>query len=145
MITLRPLFCIAPRRLLAALLLPLLASALTACAAEPSAPSGVTAAAPLLEQIRAEIGDAACSSDQQCRTLALGAKPCGGPESFVAWSVQRSDATKLERLATAYRKEREAENARERRISNCMFVADPGAQCKAGRCVTGSAQDPLLR
>jgi hypothetical protein len=145
MILLRPLLENAPRPLAPALLLPLLASVLAACAAEPAARTGTDSAAPLLEQIRAEIGDAACSSDQQCRSLAIGAKPCGGPESFVAWSVQRSDAARLERLATAYRKEREAENARERRVSNCMFVADPGAQCKAGRCVTGSLADPVLR
>jgi hypothetical protein len=140
-----PLLKIVSRRLAPALLLPLLASVLAACAAEPATRTGKDSAAPLLEQIRAEIGDAACSSEQQCRTLAIGAKPCGGPESFIAWSVQRSDAAKLERLATAYRKEREAENARERRVSNCMFVADPGAQCKAGRCVTGSLADPVLR
>lgn len=145
MTTLRHLLKTVPRRLAPVLLLPLLATVLAACAAEPAARTGTDSAAPLLEQIRTEIGDAACSSDQQCRSLAIGAKPCGGPESFIAWSVQRSDAAKLERLATAYKMAREAENAREQRISNCMLVADPGAQCKAGRCVSGSLADPVLR
>jgi hypothetical protein len=126
------------RQAAALLLLPVLG----ACAAPP-APTTVLAApvaasADLLRQIQTEIGDAACNSDAQCRTLAIGAKPCGGPESYLAWSTQRGRADRLERLATDYRQQREAENQREGRLSNCLFVIDPGAQCKASRCQLGS-------
>lgn len=111
---------------------------LCACAAPAASPDTIAApagsSADVLRRIQAEIGDAGCSSDAQCRTLALGSKPCGGPESYAAWSTQRSRGDRLERLAADYKAQRDAENQREGRMSNCLFVADPGAQCKAGRC-----------
>lgn len=118
----------------------LLGLAASACATEPK-PAG---AAELLRQIQTEIGGAACSSSQQCHTLAVGAKACGGPEAYLAWSSQRSDGAKLSRLAKLHQAERAAENAGSGRVSNCLFVVDPGAQCLAGRCQLGSG-GALLR
>lgn len=123
----------------------LLALALTACAGEAAKSPAASSSAPLLAQIEAEIGDAACSSDQQCRTLALGAKSCGGPERYIAWSTARSSGDKLAALGERYKAERTAENARTGQVSNCMFVVDPGAQCQAQRCMLGGRGGALLR
>lgn len=120
----------------------LLALALSACASEARAPANTSQS--LLKQIEAEIGDAACSSDQQCRTLALGAKSCGGPERYVAWSTARSNADKLAALGERYKAERMAENLRSGVLSNCMFEVDPGAQCKAQRCQLGGGSGGAL-
>ncbi len=65
------------------------------CAAA-DAPAGAEAP---MEKIRALIGDAACDSDAQCRTIAIGAKACGGPEAYLAWSTKRTDATALREAA----------------------------------------------
>lgn len=112
--------------------------ALAACASEtPRAPAAPASAAATLAQITTEIGDAACSSAAQCRSLAIGAKSCGGPERYLAWSTQRSDGAKLARLAETLRQQREAENARSGMMSNCQFIPDPGAQCVAGHCQLG--------
>lgn len=122
----------------------LLALALSACASEAQAPANSSQT--LLKQIETEIGDAACSSDQQCRTLALGAKACGGPDRYIAWSTARSKADKLNELGERYKAERMAENTRSGAISNCMFEVDPGAQCKAKRCqLGGGGGGALLR
>ncbi len=115
----------------------LLALALSACASDARAPANTSP--DLLAKIEAEIGDAGCSSDQQCRTLALGAKACGGPDRYIAWSTARSHAGKLAALGERYKAARMAENARSGAISNCMFEIDPGAQCKAKRCQLGGA------
>jgi hypothetical protein len=129
-----------PRRALAIGLLTL--ASLASCA-HPPRPS---AAAPaLIEQIRAEIGDAACDSAQQCRSLAIGAKACGGPESYLAWSVKRSDGARLQALAERLREQREDENRRSQLLSNCALVTDPGARCVAGRCQLGDASSRLLQ
>lgn len=120
----------------------LLALALSACASEAQAPASNSQA--LLKQIEAEIGDAACSSDQQCRTLALGAKSCGGPERYLAWSTARSKADKLAALGERYKAERMAENTRSGAVSNCMLEVDPGAQCKAQRCQLGGGSGGAL-
>lgn len=109
-----------------------------------SAPAPVRAAAPaattdLLQQLRAEIGGAACDTAQQCKTIPVGHKACGGPETYLAWSSKASDGAKLRSLADAYGAKRKSENVASGMVSNCMAVMDPGATCNAGRCVTGGA------
>lgn len=108
------------------------------------APAPVRAAAPaattdLLQQLRAEIGGAACDTAQQCKTIPVGHKACGGPETYLVWSSKASDGAKLRSLADAYGAKRKSENVASGMISNCMAVMDPGATCSAGRCVTGGA------
>jgi len=83
----------------------------------------------LLEQIKTSIGEAKCSENSQCKTIAIGAKPCGGPEQYLAWSTQQTDAVALENLASRYRIAREKQNAASGEQSDCRFFPDPGAIC----------------
>lgn len=124
----------------------LLAAAGTACSgvsnSAPAAPAPVKSASPapttdLLQQLHAEIGNAACDSSQQCKTIPVGHKACGGPETYLAWSAKGSDGAKLRRLADAYGAQRKAENLASGMLSNCSATMDPGATCSAGRCVSG--------
>ncbi|KQV88239.1 hypothetical protein [Pelomonas sp. Root1237] len=128
-----------PHRLLA----PLLAwAALASCAqTPPPAPTTPAASAAaetesvrLGRELRALIGPAACKADAQCRTIAVGAKACGGPAGYLAWSSESTDAQRLAEIATrqaqAHKREIEASGM----LSNCAMVADPGAACVAGRC-----------
>ena len=106
------------------------------------APAPVRTAAPApasdsLQQLRTEIGSAACDNAQQCKTIAVGHKACGGPETYLVWSSKVSDAAKLRSLADAHGTKRKSENIASGMVSNCMAVMDPGATCSAGRCVTG--------
>jgi len=84
--------------------------------------------------IQALIGDAACAADAQCKTIAVGAKACGGPEGYLAWSTSRTDATALAQAADSYAAERHREIASRREMSTCSVLADPGAYCAAGTC-----------
>jgi hypothetical protein len=125
-----------PHRLLA----PLLAwVALTSCTQTPPATPAASAVAEteatrLGRELRALIGPATCDTDAQCRTIAVGAKACGGPAGYMAWSSQGTDSQKLTALAArqseAQRREIEASGLR----SNCAMVSDPGAACVARRC-----------
>jgi hypothetical protein len=120
------------------LLAPLLAwGALTSCAQTPPAPPAAPSEAEsvrLGRELRALIGPATCSRDSHCHTQAVGAKACGGPAGYLAWSTQHTDPTRLgvlaDRQAEAQRRELEAGGLR----SNCALVSDPGAACVAGRC-----------
>jgi hypothetical protein len=94
-----------------------------------------------LSQLRAMGRDAACDSDQQCRTVPLGAKSCGGPEGYLAYSTARSDPARVAQLAERYRKQRSDANSRSGMASDCRFMADPGAACVAGKCQLGGALD----
>ncbi|MEK8052449.1 hypothetical protein AACH10_19510 [Ideonella sp. DXS22W] len=111
-----------------------------ACQAQPPAPASAgTAADPaeaaLLARIRGEIGEARCSSDSQCHTLAVGEKACGGPAQYLVWSGTAARGEKLKawsaELATLQRQRAAASGL----MSNCQYLPDPGAACVQQRCV----------
>ncbi|WP_428503929.1 hypothetical protein [Roseateles sp.] len=108
-----------------------------ACSSAPNnapAPAGAPLSQRLLKDLEVEIGEARCSSDAQCHSLAVGAKPCGGPEGYRAWSSQGRDGQKLKALAERQAAARRAENEASGLMSNCAVEPDPGASCQAGRC-----------
>ena len=113
----------------------------SACAGNPAAtpaaaPAGSGSAA-LLAQIQAEVGDAACDGAQQCRTIAIGAKPCGGPDGYLAWSVKRSDEQRLRALALRHAAARKDENQQSGISSTCVIETNPGASCQRAVCTLG--------
>lgn len=114
----------------------------SACQAQPlpgkPASASLAAEAPLLAAIEAEVGSAPCTSSAQCRTLPIGAKACGGPARWMAWSITTGRADQLQawsaQLDALQRRRFEASGM----MSTCSIVPDPGAVCRAGRCVLGS-------
>ncbi|MDI4634753.1 hypothetical protein J7U46_16955 [Pelomonas sp. V22] len=116
------------RRLVHPLLL--LLTLVSACTAAPPPPK----AAALRAELMKEVGDAACDSDAQCRTVAVGHKACGGPAGYMAWSSKRSSEARLKDLARRQSEAEKAENEGNGMMSNCAVVVDPGAVCKAARC-----------
>ena len=109
-------------------------------AAKVSAPASST----LRQQMMAEIGNAACDSTAQCRSLPVGHRACGGPEAYLAYSTKTGDAGKLQRLAADEMAARKEQYARSGAISTCQMLMDPGAVCQAGRCVSGNANGGVL-
>lgn len=105
----------------------------TAAARDTAAASGN-----LLARIDAARGTA-CSADAQCHTIGVGAKACGGPERYLAWSSRDDDGTRLRALVAEHAAARRAEDAKAGLMSTCSVVPDPGAACVAGQCVLQSA------
>jgi hypothetical protein len=106
------------------------ASTATHNATRPSPATGPVTTTSLMRDIATEIGDAACDTDAQCRSLGVGAKACGGPEGYLPWSIKASNAARLTALAAAHTAERERENERSGMRSNCSVTPDPGAVCR---------------
>jgi hypothetical protein len=102
----------------------------------PSAPGSAT-----LSDIRKLIGSASCTDSTQCHSLPIGARGCGGPEFYLAWSSMNNQGDQLRALAQRYKAEREAQNMASGRVSDCRFAVDPGATCSAGTCQLRT--DPL--
>ena len=98
-----------------------------------------------LARIRALAGAAACSDDAQCHTLALGARACGGPESYLPWSSAHTPQSEIQALGERYKEERRAANEASGAMSTCRFMPDPGAVCRAGSCQLGTGAAAVAR
>lgn len=104
-------------------------------AGQASKPAVPAAAEPgTLGQIHALIGKAECSSDNQCQVLPVGARACGGPASYLAWSSSATDGARLQALAERHKAEQQADNMATGRISTCIAIAPPAVACRAGTC-----------
>ncbi len=93
----------------------------------------------LLQAIERQIGSPRCERDSQCRTVALGARACGGPETYRAHALQGPAAARLEQLAEQHRLTRRALHAQSGRAGICQVLADPGARCVTQRCALADA------
>jgi hypothetical protein len=66
--------------------------------------------------------------------MPIGAKPCGGPDGFLAWSSKNTDETRLRALAERHAAVRKEENLRSGIASTCQIETNPGVTCQAARC-----------
>jgi hypothetical protein len=103
-------------------------------AGQPAVAGGETG----LGELRQLIGDAACVSDAQCRTVAIGASACGGPAAYLAWSTLRTDAAAVRQAAERYTR-RSAVPPRRGDASTCRVLADPGAVCRPAVAASAAA------
>ena len=115
--------------------------------AAPTPPFAKAPTAGLLAQMRALAADTSCTSSAQCHTLALGARACGGPQSYMAWSSAHTDGAALRLLGERHAEQEKARIAASGELSDCRLSADPGAECRAGACqlrsaAAGTSADP---
>lgn len=81
------------------------------------------------------VGEPTCLSNVQCRYVPFGAKPCGGPWTYLVYSIQTTDSASLAETAADYT-EREVQLNRELgRVSDCRAVSPPILDCVDSRCV----------
>lgn len=117
--------------------------ALLACAPkqpEKQAPGDSLTTSDLRQAITAQIGDAKCFSPAVCRTIAFGAKPCGGPYQYLVYSTSATDSARLARDVARYNSAEEKANREEGRMSDCSLVLKPKVACVSGKCVAERTQ-----
>lgn len=92
-----------------------------------------------LEKMEAEvlelIGDATCSDVSECRYIAFGAKPCGGPWRYLVYSATSVDTIAVAEAVAAYNARNDQLNRRWGWISDCGVPPSPQLDCVDGRCV----------
>ena len=81
------------------------------------------------QSLAAVIGDAACRSDDDCRTVAVGRLACGGPAGWLPWSTWRSAPKAVARAAQRAVTTPAAPPGRGGDLSICVVLPDPGAWC----------------
>lgn len=96
----------------------------------------------LEEEIDYLVGDAACTEDASCQTMAFGEKPCGGPWTYLVYSLEETDASSLETAVQDYNSTEEKYNrVADGLVSNCIFIQPPQAlKCINMRCAETSPE-----
>ena len=82
------------------------------------------------------IGEPVASGMSQCRLIAFGAKPCGGPRAYLVYSMETTDSTRLARAVAMYTSEDARLNRELGRTSDCQMVTPPQVTFAAGQCAT---------
>ena len=87
------------------------------------------------QEIDALIGDAAGASIADCRSAAIGSKPCGGPWEFLVYSVSSTDSTALASRLAEYNAFEAEMNELYGYLSDCSIPNIPVLAYKDGRCI----------
>ena len=92
-----------------------------------AAPTGVEQAWAAVEAL---VGTPRCRSDSDCRTIGIGARACGGPQRYLAWSTQVSDAAALNSAVARHAALQQAANEKAGLSSTCVVVEEPSVHCR---------------
>ena len=109
-----------------------------ACERSPAAPTVVYDLSSLDARYKAVtdmIALPVCSTSLQCSSIAVGAKPCGGPWRYLVYSDVMVDERELQRrTADLFAFEREY-NTRNGIVSDCSVPRQPTPGCVDSVCV----------
>lgn len=82
-----------------------------------------------------QVADPVCDHPEDCRFIALGAKPCGGPWEYLVYSVASVDSVELAERVAEYHEFNAELNLRYGWVSDCSVPPLPTPGCREGRCV----------
>lgn len=91
------------------------------------------------QEIIALVGEPTCNDSADCRSIAFGAKPCGGPWEYLIYSSISVDNAVLIPKIAAYNDFNADLNAQYRWISDCSVALPPTLGCQGGMCVGSAA------
>ena len=78
----------------------------------------------------------ACSNGDDCRTMAMGSKACGGPTSYVIYALSKTDEKQLVEKVKQYTDFQKELNIKYNRTSDCLFLSPPMIDCLNGVCTS---------
>ena len=122
-----------------------LCALLLGLAATSCAQTSATPPASLRAEIEQMIGSAPCSKNSECHVIGLGARDCGGPQEYKAWSSAHTDGTRLQVLVAKDAQVQRLENERLGRRSTCQVLPEPAVECtRPADAPTGPGRCTLL-
>lgn len=89
----------------------------------------------LRNEITTAIGEAHCRNLVNCRIVGLGARPCGGPDEYVAYSIWDTDRQHIANLVFEYNLLREDMMLDSDAVGTCEQLQEPAIDCIHDRCV----------
>ena len=76
-----------------------------------------------------------CRQHADCATMGIGARSCGGPEQYLAYSLRDTPGPAFMRAVRDYERLRKQQLLEREEMSTCELLPDPGAHCMpAGQC-----------
>ncbi len=78
----------------------------------------------------------ACTGGDNCRSMAVGSKPCGGPTSYIIYSLSKTDEKVLSEKVKQYTDLQKELNIKYNRISDCSLLIPPTVDCLNGVCTS---------
>ena len=89
----------------------------------------------LRSRVQAQVADPVATSLESCRAMPFGAKPCGGPWTYIVYSTEVADSTELEEIVARYNAVEAELNHRTGQTSDCAVVAPPRLTWDGSRCL----------
>lgn len=90
--------------------------------------------AALDSEIRTLVADASCNDLADCRVIGYGAKPCGGPWTYLIYCVRAVDTARLASLVSIHYELERAINLKEGVFSDCSVPTPPHLGIIDGKC-----------
>lgn len=89
----------------------------------------------LFQRMQRLTSDKSCQTDQQCQVFSLGQRSCGGPEQFIAYSVQQTDVKLLAFTNERYMKLKQQQQQRLGLLNQCQVLPEPEVKCIQQQCI----------
>lgn len=86
-------------------------------------------------------GKAQATEVAQCRVVGVGAKACGGPQSYLVYSTLDGKETELLQKVERYNALMRMQNEQQGLMSDCAMVPEPGVVLVNGFCQAGPKAD----
>ena len=91
--------------------------------------------ATLKSEIEALANTSTCNESTECKSIAFGSKPCGGPWSYLIYSTS-IDTQKLEEMVNNYNQTEDKFNEKYGIASDCSLASPPTSiNCENNTCV----------
>ncbi|SFJ08676.1 hypothetical protein SAMN05421638_2091 [Kaistella treverensis] len=88
----------------------------------------------LVKEIDSLAGSEICTDAAEWRSSPIGAKPCGGPSSYIAYPIKMED--EILAKIKEFTAQQDAFNKKYQLMSDCAMVPPPaGIQCENGKAV----------
>ena len=88
----------------------------------------------MADEIYDLIGEPSCDDIDDCRYIAFGDKPCGGPWEYLIYSSSATDSAWLASKVRAYNRFQDMMNHKYGYISDCSIPNPPNLECVEGIC-----------
>ncbi|MBU1438598.1 MAG: hypothetical protein KJ930_10425 [Gammaproteobacteria bacterium] len=88
----------------------------------------------LYQRMQRLTADKSCKETNECKVLAVGKRPCGGPEQFLVYSATSTDEKLLAITNDRYTKLKAQQQQRLGMQSTCQMLPTPLPQCQSREC-----------